>query len=103
MGVWTLSEKSFLERLVGSNLYVASAGILIATGVIVSIISLVGTIGAYKEARCILISFFVILFLIFITMLVGGILGYMFRSEVRCGHKSVPPLCVRDNKFPFVV
>lgn len=82
IGVWTLSDKSFMERLLGSNLYVASAGILIATGIIVTIISFLGTMGAYREMKCVLLSFFIILFIIFITMLVGGILGYIFRSEV---------------------
>lgn len=82
IGVWTLSDKSFMERLLGSNLYVASAGILIATGIVVTIISFLGTLGAYREIKCMLLCFFVILFLIFIVMLVGGILGYIFRSEV---------------------
>lgn len=82
IGVWTLTEKTFLERLAGSNLYVASAAILISTGIVVSIISVIGTIGAVKEIRSLLLTFFVILFLIFVLMLVGGILGYVFRSEV---------------------
>ena len=82
IGVWTLSDKSFMERLLGSNLYVASAGILIATGIVVTIISFLGTLGAYREIKCMLLSFFVILFIIFVVMLVGGILGYIFRSEV---------------------
>jgi tetraspanin-11 len=71
-----------MERLLGSNLYVASAAILIATGLVVTIISFLGTLGAYREIRCMLVIFFVILFIIFIVMLVGGILGYIFRSEV---------------------
>lgn len=82
IGVWTLTDKSFMERLLGSNLYVASAAILIATGVVVTIISFLGTLGAYREIKCMLLTFFVILFMIFVTMLVGGILGYIFRSEV---------------------
>ena len=82
IGVWTLSDKSFMERLLGSNLYVASAAILIATGIVVTIISFLGTLGAYREIKCMLLIFFVILMLIFITMMVGGILGYIFRSEV---------------------
>lgn len=82
IGVWTLSDKSFMERLLGSNLYVASAAILIATGLVVTIISFLGTLGAYREIRCMLLIFFVILFIIFVVMLVGGILGYIFRSEV---------------------
>ncbi|GFT12140.1 CD151 antigen [Nephila pilipes] len=82
VGIWTLSDRSFMERLLGSDLYVSSASILIATGIIVTIISFLGFLGAIKEIKCMLLTFFIILFMIFITMLVGGILGYVFRSEV---------------------
>ncbi|RWS03895.1 tetraspanin-11-like protein [Dinothrombium tinctorium] len=82
VGVWTLSDKSFMERLLGTNHYIASAAILIGAGIIVSIISFLGTIGAYKEIKCILVTYFIILFMLFVVMLVGGILGYVFRSEV---------------------
>lgn len=82
VGIWTLADRSFMERLLGSDLYVNSASILIATGIIVTIISFLGFLGAIKEIKCMLLTFFIILFMIFITMLVGGILGYVFRSEV---------------------
>ncbi|KAG8187217.1 hypothetical protein JTE90_020648 [Oedothorax gibbosus] len=82
VGVWTLADKSFMERLLGTDLYVSSASILIATGVIVTIISFLGCLGAIKEIKCMLLTFFIILFMIFIIVLVGGILGYVFRSEV---------------------
>ncbi len=39
VGVWTLSDLSFIERLLGSNLCVVSASLLIAAGVIVAMIS----------------------------------------------------------------
>ncbi|CAG2119943.1 unnamed protein product, partial [Medioppia subpectinata] len=82
VGVWTLADRSFMERLLGSSLYVASAALLIAAGVIVAIISFLGSFGAYKEIRCMLLTFFIILFFLFILMLVGGILGYVFRNQV---------------------
>ncbi|XP_035216777.1 CD151 antigen-like isoform X2 [Stegodyphus dumicola] len=82
VGVWTLADRSFMERLLGTDLYVSSASILIATGVIVTIISFLGCFGALKEVKCMLLTFFIILFMIFIVMLVGGILGYVFRNEV---------------------
>ncbi|GFU28304.1 tetraspanin-11 [Nephila pilipes] len=82
VGVWTLADKSFMERLLGTDLYVSSTAILIATGVIVTIISFLGCFGAIKEIKCMLLTFFIILFMIFIIMLVGGILGYVFRNEV---------------------
>ncbi|GIY64074.1 tetraspanin-11 [Caerostris darwini] len=82
VGVWTFADKSFMERLLGTDLYVSSTAILIATGVIVTIISFLGCFGAIKEIKCMLLTFFIILFMIFIIMLVGGILGYVFRNEV---------------------
>jgi len=71
-----------MERLLGTNLYVASAAILIVTGSIVAIISFLGTFGAYKEIRCMLLTYFVILVVLFIVMVTAGILGYVFRLEV---------------------
>ena len=71
-----------MERLLGSNLYVASAALLIAAGIFVSIVSFLGSIGAYKEIRCMLLTFFVILFFIFLLMLIGGVFGYVFRNQV---------------------
>ncbi|KAI2796532.1 hypothetical protein BLOT_015739 [Blomia tropicalis] len=82
IGVWTLVDRSFMERLLGSNLYVTSASLLIAAGIIVAFISFLGSLGAYKEIRFMLLIFFVLLFLIFILMLLGGILGYVFRNQV---------------------
>lgn len=82
VGVWTLADRAFMERLLGSDLYVSSASILIATGVIVTLISFLGCFGAIKEIKCMLLTFFIILFMIFIIMLVGGIIGYVFRNEV---------------------
>uniref|UniRef100_A0A224Z905 Tetraspanin n=1 Tax=Rhipicephalus zambeziensis TaxID=60191 RepID=A0A224Z905_9ACAR len=82
VGIWTLADRSFMERLLGTDLYVSSASILIATGVVVTIISFLGCLGAFKEIKCMLLTYFIILFMIFITMLVGGILGYVFRNEV---------------------
>ncbi|XP_022251053.1 tetraspanin-9-like [Limulus polyphemus] len=82
VGVWILADKSYMERLMGSNMYVSSAAILIATGVIVVIISFLGCMGSYKEVKCMLLTFFIFMFIIFIIMLVGGILGYVFRDEV---------------------
>lgn len=82
IGVWTLNDRSFMERLLGTNLYIASAAILIVTGSIVAIISFLGTFGAYKEVKCMLLTYFIILVILFIVMATAGILGYVFRLEV---------------------
>ncbi|XP_018495322.2 tetraspanin-4-like [Galendromus occidentalis] len=82
VGVWTLADRSFMARLLGSDLYVSSASILVATGSLVTVVSFMGCIGAFKEIKCLLFTFFGILLMIFAVLLVGGILGYVFRNEV---------------------
>ncbi|GBM92744.1 hypothetical protein AVEN_99296-1 [Araneus ventricosus] len=56
VGVWTFADKSFMERLLGTDLYVSATAILIATGVIVTIISFLGCFGAIKEIKCMLLT-----------------------------------------------
>lgn len=71
-----------MERLLGINLYVAFAVLLIVTGAIVAFIAILGSLGAYKEIKSMLKSYFVI-FLAFlaITMTIGT-LCFIFRAEL---------------------
>lgn len=82
IGIWTLVDKSFMNELLGTNLFLGAVYILIATGAIISLIAFFGCLGALKEIKCMLLTYFMIVFLIFVTMLVGGILGYVFREKV---------------------
>jgi len=82
IGIWTCVDHSYMEQLMGTNLYMSAAYILIATGVVVTLVSFLGCFGAVKEIKCMLLTYFIVMFGIFVTMLVGGILGYAFRSNV---------------------
>ncbi|XP_018579462.1 CD151 antigen [Anoplophora glabripennis] len=82
LGIWTVVDKSFANDLLGTNLYAGAVYVLIATGLLVVLISCLGCLGSVKEVRCMLVIYFISLFLIFVTMLVGGILGYVFRGKV---------------------
>jgi len=82
LGIWILVDKSFANELLGTNLYSGSAYVLVITGLLVVFISCLGCIGSVKEVRCMLVIYFISLFLIFVTMLIGGILGYVFREKI---------------------
>lgn len=82
LGVWTVSDRSFVERLLGISLYVASAVALIIAGTIVCVISLLGSLGAYKEVKAMLKAYFCILLVISVVILAIGSLGFVFRSEL---------------------
>ena len=45
-----------MEQLLGTNLYMSAAYILIATGVVVILISFLGCLGAVKEIKCMLLT-----------------------------------------------
>lgn len=45
-----------MERLLGTDLYVSSAAILIATGCVVTFVSFLGCLGAFKEIKCMLLT-----------------------------------------------
>ena len=40
-------------------------------------------LSIFQESKCMLLAYFVIMFLLFVILLVGGILGYVFRQQVR--------------------
>jgi len=82
VGIWTVVDKAEFEQLLGTDLYVSAAYILIATGAVVALIALLGCLGAVKEIRCMLLTYFIVLLVLFVVLLVGGVLGYVFNERV---------------------
>ena len=52
---------------------------MVAAGCMILLISSMGCVGAVKELKCLLLTYFISLFLMFVVLLVGGVLGYVFR------------------------
>ncbi|XP_059608326.1 tetraspanin-9 [Phlebotomus argentipes] len=82
LGLWTLIDQNFASELFGTNLFTGAVWVLVITAGITCVVSFFGCMGAAKEVKCMLLTYFIILFLIFVTMLIGGILGYVFREKV---------------------
>jgi len=82
VGIWTMVDKNQFSELVGSTMYSNSAILLIFTGSIVMIISFLGCVGALKEIKCMLLTYFIILLILFLFLLVAGILAYVFRDDI---------------------
>lgn len=82
VGIWTLVDKNKFSEMVGSDMYSNSAILLIFTGSIIVIISFLGCLGALKEIKCMLLTYFIILLILFLFLLTAAILGYVFRDKV---------------------
>jgi len=82
IGLITLIDRNFLNELLGTNLFSGAVYVLVITSALVCLLAFFGCFGAVKEIKCMLLTYFIMLFLIFVTMLIGGILGYVFREKV---------------------
>lgn len=56
LGIWTLVDKSFVNELLGTNLFSGAVYTLIVTSAIVCLISFFGCLGAAKEVKCMLLT-----------------------------------------------
>lgn len=88
LGVWTIVDRPYLEELLGSDMYITSAYILIASGCIIFFVTFLGCFGALKEIKCMLLTYFILTLLLFVCLLIGGTLGYVFRDKAQSNIKN---------------
>merc|ERR1719216_433356 len=65
-----------------NSLYMSAAYTLIAVGAITIIISFLGCMGSFAENRILLLTYFVFVLLLFVVLLIGGVLAYVFRYQI---------------------
>jgi len=82
LGIWTMNDKAFLDELLRNGLYMNSSYIIVVSSCIILFLSMFGCFAAFKEVKCLLLTYFVFMLLLFIILLVGGILAYIFREQV---------------------
>ncbi|XP_071535388.1 CD63 antigen-like [Panulirus ornatus] len=72
--------RSYLDFI--STSYLSASSILIAVGVLIFVVGFFGCCGAVKENHCMVVTFAVLLCVIFIIQLAAGIASYILRSDV---------------------
>jgi len=82
VGIYILVDKNFMSAVFGNALMTASAYCIIVAGAVTLIISFLGCCGALQQNKCMLLTYFIVLVLIFLFFLVGGILAIIFRSQI---------------------
>lgn len=65
-----------------NNKYVTAPTILIVVGVIIFVLAFLGCCGAIRENYCMIMTFGILLFLVFVIEIAGGITAYVNRSEL---------------------
>jgi len=97
VGAWTYSDKAFMEVLLRNNLYMSATYIMMGTGCAAIVMAVLGWVGAFKEVKAALLTYFVFLLLLFVVMVVAGILGYIFRAQI--GVSLKPEMMYTATKY----
>ncbi|XP_027039255.1 CD151 antigen-like [Pocillopora damicornis] len=82
VGAWTLLFESRYNVLLGSSWFLIIVGLMIGTGGLIMIVCICGCYGIVKEHRYSLISFLILLTLIFIIECSIGVAAFVHRSYI---------------------
>ncbi|KAJ0179540.1 hypothetical protein K1T71_005252 [Dendrolimus kikuchii] len=82
IALWVWNTRSFSSTLLTNNMFIASVMVVIVMGVAMMLLSFLGCCGAAKEVKCMLLTYYILVFIIFVVMLVGGILQLVFREKI---------------------
>lgn len=83
VGIWTVIDKHQFVSLLSTNTYASIAYLLIISGSVVLLVSVVGCVGVWREDRCALLIYTFMLLLIFLMEAVAGILAYVYAEQLR--------------------
>ncbi|XP_078239792.1 tetraspanin-4 isoform X4 [Pogona vitticeps] len=81
VGIWLAVTQGNFATLSSSFPSLSAANLLIITGTFVMIIGFVGCIGAIKENKCLLLSFFIMLLIVFVLELTVVILFFVYTDK----------------------
>ncbi|XP_040568255.1 tetraspanin-1 [Lepeophtheirus salmonis] len=97
IGLWTLIDKFYIEILLRNHLYMFSTYITMIVGVVIIFVSILGCYGAQKDTKYILLTYFITIFFLSVVLIIGGVLSYVFRDQVK--HNLKPEMLHTINIY----
>lgn len=82
LAIWTLKDKAFLDELLRSRLYMDATYIILVVSAVLTLLSCFGCFAARKEIKCFVLTYFIVLLLFTVVLVIGGVLAYVFREQV---------------------
>ncbi|XP_068673703.1 CD151 antigen-like [Montipora foliosa] len=82
IGAWTLLFENDYSVLLGSSWFLIIVGLMIGTGGLIVIVCICGCYGIVKEHRYFLVSFLIMLTLIFIIQCSMGVVAFINRAQI---------------------
>nr|XP_039327239.1 tetraspanin-4 isoform X2 [Saimiri boliviensis boliviensis] len=83
VGIWLAATQGSFATLSSSFPSLSAANLLIVTGTFVMAIGFVGCLGAIKENKCLLLTFFLLLLLVFLLEATIAILFFVYTDKMK--------------------
>ncbi|XP_062480842.1 tetraspanin-18-like isoform X2 [Pezoporus occidentalis] len=85
VGLWVAVDPSGFQHIVAANgVLSAGAFLLLAVGTALALLGFLGCWGALRRSRALLLGFFILVSLVFITQLVGAVLFLLHWKQFSC-------------------
>ncbi|XP_053546810.1 tetraspanin-4 isoform X2 [Bombina bombina] len=81
VGVWLAVTQGKFATLSISFPSLSAASLFMVTGSVIMVVGFIGCLGAVTEHRCLLLTFFVVLLIIFLLEIIGMILFLAYKDE----------------------
>nr|XP_014339445.1 PREDICTED: tetraspanin-8 isoform X2 [Latimeria chalumnae] len=83
VSIWIRTSKDVHEEInIDLKVLFPAVDLMIAIGSIIMVLGFLGCCGAIKESKCLLLLFFIGLFLILALQITAGVLGVVYRSQI---------------------
>lgn len=81
-GCWLNHNRAQYAELLAPSLYVDVSRIMIVVSIIALINAVIAVYSVMKELRCLIYSFATANFVLFVMLLMGGVMGFVFRDKL---------------------
>ncbi|XP_041132559.1 tetraspanin-4a isoform X1 [Polyodon spathula] len=82
VGIWLAVTQGNFATLSASFPSLSAANVLISAGTVVMVIGFLGCIGAIKENKCLLLSFFILLLIVLLLETISMSLFFAYKEEI---------------------
>jgi len=103
VGLYILVDHGFVAEIIGSVLYESASYVLVVSGAIVIFVSFLGCWSTSREFKCGLITFVVILILLFLGMFAGAVMSLVFKSSAMSMAKSTMQFSLKNHYGRFKI
>lgn len=97
IGVWAVADKIYIADIIGAGLFRSAAYLMVASGIILILISFLGCIGAISGKRLLVFIFLCLLILVFILLMTTAILAAVFQDDIESNMEARMEMSIREQ------